>query len=96
MQLTAPGKGKAFTDRGVRRMIAARAKDAGLGVLSPHKLRSSYASALAANGRPIDEIMRLLGHTNIQTTQIYVLASEERLESAVKSLPDVLDVMPMG
>ena len=62
-----------------------------MGVLSPHKLRSIYASA-----RPIDEIMRLLGHTNIQTTQIYVLASEERLESAVKSLPDVLDVMPLG
>jgi integrase/recombinase XerD len=60
--------------------------------LSPHKLRHSYASALVEGGRSIDEVKELLGHASIATTQIYVHASRARLEAAVASLPDVLDV----
>jgi integrase/recombinase XerD len=43
-------------------------------------------------GRSIDEVKELLGHASIATTQIYVHASRARLEAAVASLPDVLDV----
>jgi integrase/recombinase XerD len=40
----------------------------------------------------LNEVQDLLGHASIATTQIYVHASAARLEGAVMSLPDVLDV----
>jgi integrase/recombinase XerD len=96
VQLTGTGRGKVLTDRGVRRMVNARSIDAGLGPLSPHKLRSSYASALIEAGVGIDKVASILGHESINTTRLYVQQTEGQLESAVKSLPDVLDVMPLG
>ena len=44
----------------------------------------------------IDKVMDILGHESINTTKLYVQRTEEQLEGAVKSLPDVLDVMPLG
>lgn len=37
-----------------------------------HNLRHRYASLLSKEGRPIFEIMTLLGHSSIKTTQIYL------------------------
>ncbi len=37
-----------------------------------HNLRHRYASKLATEGRPLIEIMNLLGHTNLATTQRYL------------------------
>jgi integrase/recombinase XerD len=81
-----------LTARSVQWIIDRVSKSAGLGPLSPHKLRHSYASALVEAGRSIDEVKDLLGHAGIQTTQIYVHASRARLEAAAASLPDVLDM----
>ena len=85
-------RGQVLSIRAVHRVIQSRGLEAGLGKLSPHKLRHSYASALVEGGRSIDEVKELLGHASIATTQIYVHASRTRLEAAVASLPDVLDV----
>jgi integrase/recombinase XerD len=85
-------RGQVLSIRAVHRVIQTRGLEAGLGKLSPHKLRHSYASALVEGGRSIDEVKELLGHASIATTQIYVHASRARLEAAVASLPDVLDV----
>jgi integrase/recombinase XerD len=85
-------KGKVLTGRGVSMMLAERSTEAGLGPISPHKLRHSYGSALVEAGRSIDEVKELLGHSSIATTQIYVHASRARLEAAAATLPDVLDM----
>lgn len=37
-----------------------------------HSLRHRYASLLSAEGRPLYEIMSLLGHSNLHTTQKYL------------------------
>lgn len=37
-----------------------------------HCLRHRYASMLSKEGKPIFEIMKLLGHSNLETTQIYL------------------------
>ncbi|MFA5405044.1 MAG: site-specific integrase [Ignavibacteria bacterium] len=39
---------------------------------SYHNLRHRYASLLSKQGKPLFEIMTLLGHTNLKTTQIYL------------------------
>jgi integrase/recombinase XerC len=38
---------------------------------SPHALRHAFASALVAQGVPLEWVRRTLGHSNIQTTMIY-------------------------
>ncbi|RPI19230.1 MAG: site-specific integrase [Ignavibacteriae bacterium] len=37
-----------------------------------HSLRHRYASLLSKEGKPLFEIMSLLGHSNLETTQIYL------------------------
>lgn len=51
-----------------------------------HVLRHSYASWHIQNGIPITTVSKLLGHTNISTTQIYSHLSDKHLEDAGKSL----------
>ena len=47
-------------------------KDLEIETLSPHKLRHYYATNLYNKSLDIYLVSNLLGHTNIQTTQIYL------------------------
>ena len=49
-----------------------------------HDLRHSYASTLINAGVSIYEVQKLLGHTNIATTQRYAHLASERLHETVK------------
>lgn len=55
--------------------------------ITPHKLRASAATNLAASGASIQVIARILGHENIQTTKRYV----EVLETEVNNATSILD-----
>jgi integrase/recombinase XerC len=48
--------------------------------ITPHKLRHTFASMLRNNGAPIEIIQRILGHSRIETTVIYlhITGREER------------------
>lgn len=45
--------------------------------IHPHILRHTFASNLLNNGCDMATIARLLGHSNISTTQVYAIASDE-------------------
>jgi len=47
----------------------------GLGNVTQHRLRATFASLHADSGTPLTEIMELLGHKDVQTTMIYVETS---------------------
>jgi integrase len=51
-----------------------------------HDLRHTFAMNLRRAGVPLDVIQKLLGHRNIQTTQIYAKVVDEELRSAVNKL----------
>ena len=57
-------------------------KRAGLPDVRVHDLRHSYASFLINNGRTLYEVQRLLGHSQIKTTQRYAHLSPETLLAA--------------
>jgi len=51
-----------------------------------HGLRHTFATRLVTRGASIDVVQNLLGHRNIQTTQIYAQITNVRLEDTMKLL----------
>lgn len=55
---------------------------------STHKLRGSFCTNAYRKGAGIKELMVLMGHTNIGTTERYIDYNEETLRSAVANIYD--------
>ena len=82
--------GKSLTPRNIQKIVATAARRAGISkAVSPHTLRHSFATHLLDSGENIRKIQELLGHSNLQTTQIYTKVSTEELRK-VKSPLDSL------
>lgn len=81
-----------LNDRGHRpsrvdiwRWIAAWSAKAGFeSPINPHRFRHGFATALLENGADLRSIQMLLGHSSIQTTQIYTSVTTGSLAQAVE------------
>lgn len=70
----------------LKKPLACIATELGLGRLSQHRLRATFASLHAEVGTPITEVQGMLGHKSIQTTMIYVeqsLAAKRKAQDAL-------------
>lgn len=56
------------------------------GKMFPHSLRSSFATHLLDNGESLYSISALLGHEDVQTTQIYTKVSTKNLTSVTSPI----------
>src|SRR5690606_8834404 len=63
-------------------------KQAGIEDVRLHDLRHSYASFLVNKGRSIYEVQKILGHSNVKTTQRYAHLSNDTLLAATNSVSD--------
>ncbi|QQR52999.1 tyrosine-type recombinase/integrase [bacterium] len=69
-----------LTARSVQRLIKRYATTAGIiKHVTPHTLRHSFATDLLHNGADLRSVQGLLGHANVQTTQIYTHITDPQL-----------------
>lgn len=74
---------KRITPGNVQEVFRLARKKAGFTApIHPHTMRHSFATNLMANGMHIYELSRLLGHSSIATTQMYLHASDPQLKES--------------
>jgi len=73
-----------LSSRSVQRIVKRLGRVAGLPHLTPHMLRHTFAKNLVDAGVSLEKIATLLGHSNLNTTRIYITPSQEDLQRAVE------------
>ncbi len=78
-------RGGRLTRQGAWGVLHAAAGRAGLGEVSPHTLRHSFATHMLDGGADIRVVQELLGHASVTTTQIYTLITVDRIREVYAS-----------
>lgn len=73
-----------FKISGIERQIRLIGKKAGVHDVHPHKFRRTFATRLLHKGVPMDQIQKLLGHAQIETTQLYASSATDEVEYNIK------------
>jgi len=80
-------RGGRYSERSVQEIVKNAARKSKIGKrITPHSLRHSFATHLLERGVDIRYIQSLLGHKNLQTTQIYTHVANKD----IKNLKNVL------
>ena len=59
--------------------------------LTYHLARHTFATMILSKGVPIESVSKMLGHTNIRTTQVYARITNKKIEEDMLALADKLD-----
>ena len=59
-------------------------------LLAFHCFRHTFATMTLSKGVPIESVSKMLGHTNIKTTQIYARITNKKIEEDMTKLAEKL------
>ena len=79
--------GRPISPDSVLHMLHRVLKRAGLPRVRFHDLRHTFATLALQNGVDVRTLQEVLGHENLNTTQIYTHVDNENLRSAAKANP---------
>ena len=65
-------RGNRYTTRGIRALLKSLQKRSMVDNVHPHRFRRTFATTMARRGMDIQDIKTLMGHTNINTTMVYI------------------------
>jgi integrase/recombinase XerC/integrase/recombinase XerD len=78
-------RGQALGVRGVQKIVNHAVARSGLTKhASPHTLRHTFATHLSSEGMDVRVVQELLGHSRLETTQVYTHLSLDRLKDVVR------------
>ena len=79
-------KGNKLSPRYIQQMVKRYSQKAGITKnISPHTLRHTYATQYYKQTKDIETLRRILGHTDISTTTIYITLANIDVETGMKS-----------
>jgi len=84
------GRGNRYSIKSIQKIFEYSAKNAGIKKsVSCHTLRHSFATHLLEKGVDIRYIQSLLGHSRLQTTQVYTYVANSKLKNIQSPLDDL-------
>jgi site-specific recombinase XerD len=75
-----------FTDNGLKKLVEQIRKSSSI-FFTVHKLRHTFATLMLEGGCDIYSLSKMMGHSDIKTTTIYLAASAEHLRSQMTKHP---------
>ena len=92
-------RGQPLSANGIEWLLHGYGRQAGID-LRPHQLRHTYARQLTEAGMPITSLGKLMGHSQISTTQIYTAGADPELaqayQTAMRHLEQPSSAMPLS
>lgn len=69
---------------GIRFILNNVAQRAGVSNVHPHRFRRTFATNLSKRGMAVQEIQKLMGHANINTTLVYIATDDSMVQASYK------------